>query len=280
MSKIDARFVDGASFAPIYDNAEAHNRILRNTKLTLNSDLFTNVKNGSFEGIYPGCYFEFEDVTFYTKDVYTRATVSGTYSGKMRVADLNYFSRVKASLIQGNYMVVIPDDWMFIASMNNSATSSGGYPGTRLFEGWMFEDPLDIFKACFGAEHIIRHNLYFPENKDVWPDQYRWYQNSVVVPNSAMMTGQYSEYSVMLNAFDDPYADAGADAQLSLFRLDPDMLLKGTQDSSMSDPCIWLRDIRADQSSNGFLCLDFTTGEVGGASANAKYGVRPYALIG
>lgn len=280
MSKIDARFVDGASFAPIYDNAEAHNRILRNTKLTLNSDLFTNVKNGSFEGIYPGCYFEFEDVP------YTYNGQSYTYTGIIDVADLNYFRRVRASDVIGNYLLVVPRDYLYDAKMNNSQSWAGGYPGS-LMANKNIGQAREIFKACFGANHVIPHCLWLPcsssNGQDVSLNAFGYFNFTVALLGEIMVSGAYS-FSTLKDVIDDPYKDAGADAQLSLFRLNPERMGTLTLNTDNgTESAYWCRDVRNDSSAQGFVATWKKTdadAEVATARADSLLGVRPYALIG
>ena len=151
-----------SKFAPYdYHKAGTHNAHYRGKGLTFNDVLSEDIRAGTFAGtyggiwvdVYPGDSFSFTDVNYsYTDENGTKQ--NDTYSGTMRVMDLDYGYRCGDFNLITHHIVVVPDHAMFTAPMNEEATTEGGYIGSKMRTVYLKRAEA-IFKACFGEDHIL-----------------------------------------------------------------------------------------------------------------------------
>ena len=145
-----------------YHNSGAHNALYRGKNLgsALTEAQTTAINAGTFENLYPGDYWEFSDVP-YTYIDENNATQTSTYSGTMRVADLDYYLLTgdQGDGLETHHIVVVPDTGMFSASMNATYTTEGGYVGSKMRTVYLRRAEA-IFKACFGESHVLKHREY------------------------------------------------------------------------------------------------------------------------
>lgn len=138
--------------------AEEHNATYNDTDLgTFNSSI---IQSGAFTGINPGGYYNFSNVAYSYIDN-NDTEKNGTYTGKMRVMHLDYLhiygGNAYASL--PHHIAVVPDDNLFDAKINATTTTEGGYVGSEMRTKYLRRAEA-IFKACFGADHILTYREY------------------------------------------------------------------------------------------------------------------------
>ena len=111
----------------------SHNAFFKGKNLgsALSSEVANEISSGQFHDIYPGHYFSFADVPYSYTDANGK-TQSDTYTGQIRIADLDYFYYTGATMISTHHAVVVPDTGMFDASMNDTDTTEGGYAGSKM----------------------------------------------------------------------------------------------------------------------------------------------------
>lgn len=120
-----------------YHNAGTHNCLYRGKDLgsKLTEEQSTAIRAGTFEGIYVGDYWTFENMP-YGWETYYGSSVSGTYNGpiRMRVADCDYYFNTGETALETHHFVIVPDDNIsgFDNSMNDNLTTEGGYVGSRI----------------------------------------------------------------------------------------------------------------------------------------------------
>ncbi|MBQ7594173.1 MAG: hypothetical protein IJU48_07455 [Synergistaceae bacterium] len=149
-------------------NSGAHNALYRGKNLGVFSDAqsaairsgeFAGTTGGVYADIYPGDFWVFSNIPYSYIDENDEEK-SSTYSGTMRVADLDYYLRSGDNIDLGvHHAVVIPDTNMFTAPMNDTNTTEGGYVGSKMRTKYLRRAEA-IFKACFGENHILSHREY------------------------------------------------------------------------------------------------------------------------
>ncbi len=148
-------------------NSGAHNAMYRGNDLGVFSDAqsaairagtFSGTYGGVYADLYPGDYWDFSNVPYSYVDE-NDETQSSTYSGRMRVADCDYYLRAGDSDFTTHHVVVVPDSNMFTAPMNETNTTEGGYVGSKMRTKYLRRAEA-IFKACFGENHVLSHREY------------------------------------------------------------------------------------------------------------------------
>ena len=130
-------------------NSGAHNSLCRGKNLGVFSDVQSAaIRAGTFEDIYPADYWVFSNIPYTYLDENDEEK-SSTYSGTMRVADLDYYLRAGDSDLTAHHIVVIPD----------TNTTEGGYVGSKMRTKYLRRAEA-IFKACLGENHILKHREY------------------------------------------------------------------------------------------------------------------------
>ncbi len=271
-----------------------------------NIGLFTDVvsaaiRNGSFSGLHVGNYHAFSNVphsyywptsdatavsgkTYYadvngtalSEQPTAGADISGagyfekidaTYTGNMRHMDFDYLLRCGDSDLTQHASLVMPDSPMFYMGMNPTNTTVGGYAGSNLRLIGMKRAEA-IFKACFGADHVLKHREYLVNAvTDGKPTAGAWYDSYCEIPDERMVYGScifdsgnpdgqtvYNRYTV-------------SNAQLSAFRY-AKYLISNRQ-------YYWLRNVV----SAAYFALVFNDGGCSCNVASDASGVRPAALI-
>ncbi len=150
-------------------NAGAHNAMYRGSDLGVFSDAqIAAIRAGTYGGtyggvyadVYPGDHWVFSNIPYKYIDENDEEK-SSTYSGTMRVADLDYYLKAgdQGDGLTTHHIVVIPDTNMFIAPMNAENSTTGGYVGSKMRTVYLRRAEA-IFKACFGENHVLKHREY------------------------------------------------------------------------------------------------------------------------
>ena len=142
--------------ALLANEAGNHNAMFFDKNLGAFTDAISaTIRNGAFEGIYPGCYFDFSNIAYTYLDKNDEEQ-SSTYSGRFRIMDLDYFRRCGDTDLTAHHALVVPDTPMFSSYMNPTNTTEGGYVGS-IMRTKILRRAEAIVKACFGADHILPH---------------------------------------------------------------------------------------------------------------------------
>lgn len=207
----------------LYHNAGTHNSHYRGKVLTWDDALSACVRSGTFGGTYGGKYvdmyvgdcFNFSNVAYTYLDENDEEQES-TYSGIMRILDLDYFLRCGDSELTAHHVVVAPDTPMFYIGMNDTNITEGGYVGSKMRTKHLRRAEA-IFKACFGADHILTHRMLLTTAvANGRPSGYAWCDSVCDLMNEEMVygspifepandgttiPGKYTESNSQLNAF-------------------------------------------------------------------------------
>lgn len=265
-------------------NAGAHNAMCRDKNLGVFSDAqsaairagtFGGTYGGVYADVYPGDHWVFSNIPYTYLDANDEEQ-SSTYSGTMRVADLDYYRLAgdQGNGLEAHHVVVVPDTNMFTAPMNAENATEGGYVGSKMRTVYLRRAEA-IFKACFGENHVLKHREYLVNAvKDGKASGGAWCDSFVDLMDERMVYGatQFDSSApdgsggTAVNASFHRYSVSCK--QLNLFRHRPDLI--------SNRQWYWLRNVVsaacfADVDSNGD-CSYSDASHSGG-------GVRPAALI-
>ena len=249
-----------------YHNAGAHNALYRGKNLgsTITAAQSAAIRAGTFEDIYPGDYWEFNNVAY----------SSGTYSGIMRVADLDYYLHCGSDDLTTHHIVVVPDVNLYSARMNATNTTTGGYVGSEMYTTNLAQAK-EIFTACFGEDHILTHKERLVNAvTNGRASGGGWYNSTVELMDECMVYGSHQFDSGSTDGGDTiPYRYSVSCKQLNLFRHRPDLIV--TMNLNNSRQGYWLRNVVSPAYfayvNNFGLCYYYDAANSGG--------VRPAALI-
>ena len=243
-----------------YHNAGAHNALYRGKNLgsTITEAQSAAIRAGTFEDIYPGDYWEFSNVAY----------SSGTYSGIMRVADLDYYLRCGNTELATHHIVIVPDAILYSARMNATETTAGGYVGSEMYTTNLAKAKA-IFTACFGEDHILTYREKLVNAvTNGRASGTSWYDSTVELMDECMVYGSYQYDSGNTDGGSTfRYRNSVSCKQLNIFRYRPDLI--------SNRQSYWLRNIVSDK---WFARLD-ALGFPNYNPATYSQGVRPAALI-
>ena len=203
--------------ALLTDEAGNHNSHFFNLSMgAFTDEISANIRNGSFKDIFPGKFFDFSNIPYSYLDE-NDETQQSTYSGRMRIMDLDYMLRCGDTDLSAHHVVVVPDASMFYAGMNDTNITEGGYVGSKMRTKHLRRAEA-IFKACFGADHLLAHREYLVNavadgkpSAGAWCDSLvelmdeRMVYGSLIFdsgnPDGATVPNRYSTGNSQLNAF-------------------------------------------------------------------------------
>ena len=212
----------------IADGAGNHNAYFFNESMgAFTDEISANIRNGSFKNIFPGKYFSFSNVPYSYLDK-NDETQESTYSGIMRVMDLDYMLRCGDTDLSAHHIVVVPDTPMYSAQMHNTEsgayeagaanTTEGGYVGSDM-RTVNLRRAEAIFKACFGEDHILSHREYLVNAvKDGKPSGGAWCDSLVELMDERMVYGSCIFDSGSPDGADVPNRYSIGNSQLNAFR--------------------------------------------------------------
>ena len=266
--------------AVLMHNSGAHNALCRGKNLGVFSDAqsaairagtFAATTGGVYADIYPNDYWVFSNVPYSYLNENDEET-SSTYSGTMRVADLDYYLRAGDTDLTTHHVVVVPDANMFTAPMNATNTTEGGYVGSKMRTVYLRRAEA-IFKACFGENHVLKHREFLVNAvKDGRGSNSIWCDSTVELMDERMVYGATQFDSATPDGSVDPWGTfmmySVSCKQLNLFRHRPDLI--------SNRQWYWLRNVV----SAACFALVLYSGHCNcNHASNAGGGVRPAALI-
>ena len=252
--------------ALIADEAGNHNSHYFNASMGLFTDeVSANIRNATFKGLFPGRPFIFSNIP-YTYIDENDEEKSSTYSGIMRVADIDYYLRCGDSDLTTHHIVVVPDTPLYNAPMNPTNTTEGGYVGSKMRTKYLRRAEA-IFKACFGENHVLKHRILLTTTvTDGKPTAGAWCDSLVDLLNELMVYGSYI-HTPANDGVTIPYRYTESKSQLALFRYRPDLIVS-------SRSWWWLRDVV----SVAFFANVNNNGNANYNNASLVGGVRPNSL--
>ena len=260
-------------------NAGAHNAMYRGKNLGVFSDAqsaairagtFGGTYGGVYADVYPGDHWVFSNIPYSYLDE-NNETKSSTYSGTMRVADLDYYLKAgdQGDGLTAHHIVVVPDTNMFTAPMNAENTTEGGYVGSKMRTVYLRRAEA-IFKACFGENHVLKHREYLVNavangkaSAGAWCDSF------VDLMDERMVYGAPIFDSASTDGGDTiPSRYSVSCKQLNLFRHRPDMI--------SNRQWYWLRNV---VSAACFALVNILGYCNFNSASHSGGGVRPAALL-
>ena len=250
------------------DGAEAHNAMWGGRDITAafnNGTVSEHIADGTFKDIFPGDYI--------TKQV----TISGTtYNVNWVVADCDYWINKgdQNNGMETHHVVIVPQQPIFNANMNNDNVTTGGYKGSRMYRETIPACATGIVNA-FGASHILTFRDLIVNNINASGISLG---NSSWSGVSALGSGQWVGAQCNLLGEDMVYGhsvwSSGGENQMiqtrqfSAFRLSERLI-------NYNRAWWWLRDVVSSASfayvvGNGFAYAGY---------AFDVFGVRPFALL-
>ena len=255
-------------YAAYPDGAEAHNAMWGGRDITAAFNAGTvseRIADGTFKDIFPGDYI--------TKQV----TISGTtYAINWVVADCDYWINKgdQNNGMETHHVVIVPQQPIFNANMNDTNTTEGGYAGSRMYTQTIPACATGIVGA-FGSDHILTFRDLIVNNINASGISLG---NSSWLGVSALGSGQWVDARCNLIGEHMVYGhsvwSSGGENQMiqtrqfSAFRLSERLI-------NYNRAHWWLRDI---VSSAHFASV----GGYGNATtsvASYVFGVRPFALL-
>ena len=253
-----------AFYSLVPDGAPTHNNVFRGKNLgALNATHIANIQNGSFKDMFIGDYFIINGSTYIIAGINTKHLHGDT------VALNNHLLLMpdRASKLEDGTLMVGGND----RYMNDTDTTAGGFANTKLYKTYMPSIQKKL-ESDFGSNLLTFREIVSTHVDDSGaPDQAEWRDAKVAIPNEIMVYGSILNGNNKNGSW---YNIGDDDAQLPLFRLNPDEL---TNHKNNRDWSYWLRDIR---SASDFAFLG-GSGDSHWNGASAKsIGVRAFFLIG
>ena len=253
-------------YATYPDGAEAHNAMWGGRDITAAFDAGTvseHIADGTFKDIFPGDYI--------TKQV----TISGTaYTVNWVVADCDYWINKgdQNNGMETHHVVIVPQQPIFTANMNNDNVTTGGYAGSRMYRETIPACATGIVSA-FGSDHILTFRDLIT----------RAVNTSSISSGVPFLTGASSDlgwYDARCNLMSEGmvygnsiWSSSGYDnciglRQMSAFRLSEKAI-------NYNRHWYWLRNVV----SSAYFAGVGGDGFAYAGNASDSYGVRPFALL-
>lgn len=206
-----------------------------------------NIKNGTFKGFFLGDYWTIGSYTW-------------------RIVDFDYWYNCGDTAFTTPHLVIMPDNPLYNAQMNETNITTGGYTGSL-----MYTENLDQAKtlaaSAFG-DLILTHREYLTNAvTDGHASAGAWFDSTLDLPNEIMMYGCHV-YAAMNNGTVIPTNYTIGKTQLALFTVVPKLI--------SNRATFWLRDV---VSSAYFAYVSGTGGTVCYGASYSR-GVRPVFAIG
>ena len=234
----------------VQDGAAAHNCVYRGKNLggSLTPAQAAQISAGTFQDLYLGDYWSIGGVNYL-------------------IAGFDYWLNTGDTPCTKHHVVVIPQNHLYTAAMNETNTTEGGYVGSQMYKTGL-DQAKQTFANAFGTAHILNHREWLVNAvSNGKPSGGAWFDSTVELPNENMMYGSHifapASYGSTI-----PQNYTVCKAQLPLFQLAP-------QYSITRSYWCWLRDV---VSATLFAGVDCFSG-ADRLSASAVSGVRPVGGI-
>lgn len=230
-------------------NAGAHNAVYRGKALggEVTDAQWAAIAAGTFDDLYIGDYWTKSGVNY-------------------RIAAFNYFLHTGDTECTTNHIVIVPDTCLYMAAMNSSNTTTGGYVGSNMYKSGLSNAKTTIKSAFSG--HVLKHRIYLTNTvANGHASNGEWCDSEVNLMCEQMVYGS-GIFSPASDGINVPANNSVEKSQLPLFQHDP---------SRICNRETWLlRDVI---SASTFANVD-NGGRAGYLNASSSRGVRPYFCIG
>lgn len=208
------------------------------------------IKAGTFKGFFIGDYWSIGDRIW-------------------RIVDINYWLNSGDTSCTTPHLVIMPDQQLYAAKMNETNITTGGYVGSQMYTDNL-ANAKTLVNSAFGSANILNHREYLTNAvTNGYPSAGAWYDSTVELPNEIMMYGSLvftpaGDGSIVVNRY------TIDKTQLALMKMYPRFINPHRQ-------WCWLRDV---VSSAHFARVgSFGYADCNGASISC--GVRPvFGLVG
>lgn len=205
------------------------------------------IQNGTFDDLYIGDYWTINGVVY-------------------RIADMDYWYNCGDASFTKHHLVIVPDNSLYNAQMNETNITTGGYIGSKMYTSNL-NQAKTIISAAFG-DMLLTHREYLVNAvTDGRPSAGAWFDSNVELMNEIMVYGSHV-YAPMSNGVTVPNKYTIDKQQLALFALNPKMANRRYT--------YWLRDVV----SSAFFAGVSAYGDAGYYSASSSCGVRPVFPVG
>lgn len=226
-----------------------HRTIFRGKNLgsAITTEQKAAIQSGTFENLWLGDYWE----------------INGN---KWRIVDFDYWLGTGDTSMTNHHLVIMPDNDLGSAAMNDSNTTTGGYVGSKMYTTHLPGVVNSKIAPIFGDMLLSRRELLTNAVTGDVPSGHAWYDVTATLANQFMIFGtrpltnggKYADY--------DSYTIDNM--QLAAFRAFPDLT---TLRYSYG-----LRDVV----SSACFAIVGATGGVSGPGASTTAGIRPVFAIG
>lgn len=208
------------------------------------------IKAGTFKGFFIGDYWSIGDRIW-------------------RIVDINYWLNSGDASCTTPHLVIMPDQSLYSAKMNETNITTGGYVGSQMYTANL-ANAKTLVNSAFGSANILNHREYLTNAvTNGYPSAGAWYDSTVELPNEIMMYGSL----VFTPAGDGSFVPNRYTidkTQLALMKMYPRFINPGRY-------WYWLRDV---VSSALFARVD-VHGDASYGYASGSGGVRPvFGLVG
>ena len=228
-----------------------HKTIFRGKNLgsVLTSEQKAAIQAGTFEDLWLGDYWEINGI-------------------KWRIADFDYWMNTgHPTKLTSHHLVIIPDTCLYMAKMNNSDTTSGGYVGSVMYTTNL-ANAKTLVANTFG-DSVLSHREHLSNAvTNGYPSGGALYDSEVDIPSEVMMYG-HAQLMPMSTGSVIVTNHAISKTQLSLMRVCPEFIVD-------INNAAWLRDV---VSGSTFAIVD-GAGTASFSYAGVERGVRPVFAIG
>lgn len=208
------------------------------------------IKAGTFKGFFIGDYWSIGDRIW-------------------RIVDINYWLNSGDASCTTPHLVIMPDQSLYSAKMNETNITTGGYVGSQMYTANL-ANAKTLVNSAFGSANILNHREYLTNAvTNGYPSAGAWYDSTVELPNEIMMYGSL----VFTPAGDGSFVPNRYTidkTQLALMKMYPRFINPGRY-------WYWLRDVVSSAS----FALVGGDGRTSYSSASHSFGVRPvFGLVG
>lgn len=208
------------------------------------------IKAGTFKGFFIGDYWSIGDRIW-------------------RIVDINYWLNSGDASCTTPHLVIMPDQSLYSAKMNETNITTGGYVGSQMYTANL-ANAKTLVNSAFGSANILNHREYLTNAvTNGYPSAGAWYDSTVELPNEIMMYGSL----VFTPAGDGSFVPNRYTidkTQLALMKMYPRFINPGRY-------WYWLRDV---VSSAHFAHVN-GRGNANSGGASDSGGVRPvFGLVG
>lgn len=208
------------------------------------------IKAGTFKGFFIGDYWSIGDRIW-------------------RIVDINYWLNSGDASCTTPHLVIMPDQSLYSAKMNETNITTGGYVGSQMYTANL-ANAKTLVNSAFGSANILNHREYLTNAvTNGYPSAGAWYDSTVELPNEIMMYGSL----VFTPAGDGSFVPNRYTidkTQLALMKMYPRFINPGRY-------WYWLRDVV----SSAYFAVVGNHGDADCVAASNSGGVRPvFGLVG